>query len=128
MNVPQQTSSGPQPFVREHSNCVVVVHRESARHVPNAELGSEMQQVSAVEQAAVVYGLQDFPASVVEASRCLLAPFVDASAGSPASAPNRVLSFGETPHATISQASADNPGQTFELPIPESSPFQERWV
>jgi hypothetical protein len=43
MKVPQHTSSTPQPFVREHSNCAVVVHASRSTHVPNAE--RKMQQV-----------------------------------------------------------------------------------
>src|SRR5215208_3712895 len=83
MNVPQQTSSGPQPFVREHSNCVVVVQAAISRHVPDAE--PEKQQVCPAEQASVLYGLHDFAASVVEVSGSAVAASAASSPRTPAS-------------------------------------------
>jgi hypothetical protein len=109
MNVPQQTSSGPQPFVREHSNCVVVVQAAKSRHVPNAE--PDRQQVCPAPQASVVYGLQDFPASVVEASGCSAAASAEPSPGTLA------CSLADEPHATESQPSAKTRGDIFRLRI-----------
>jgi hypothetical protein len=85
MNVPQQTWSGPQLFVREHSNCVVVVQAPRSRHVPTAEFASKIQQVCPVEQAPVLYGLQDFASPITPVSGGLVPSVVEASLGIPAS-------------------------------------------